>query len=158
MKITSEGHPHLGAPLGSPDYVSQYMFEKIQQWSKELKLLSSIAITQPHAAFAAYIHGLASKWSFIGRTTPFISLQRKVLEDILRTEFMPTLTCHPPPNDVERKLLALPARLGGLGISDPSPNSEDAFKASLRVTKPLRKLILTQDSEYTYQVHISSVH
>ena len=144
---------HKGAPLVRPDYVSQYVSEKVQQWSKELKLLSSIAITQPHATFAAYIHGLASKWSFLGCTTPLISPQLKVLEDILRTYFIPTLTCRPPPNDVERKLLALPARLGSLGISDPSLNSEDAFKASLQVTAPLRKLIQTQDSEYTYQAH-----
>ena len=153
MKITSEGGPHLGAPLGSPEYVSQYVSEKVQQWSKELKLLSAIAITQPHAAFAADTHGLASKWSYFCRTTPFISPHLKVLEDVLRTEFIPNLTGRPPPNDAERKLLALPARLGGLGISDPSLNSDDAFKASLLVTTPLRKLIQTQDSEYTYQAH-----
>ena len=85
VKITSEGLPHLGAPLGSPDYVSQYVSEKVQQWPKELKLLSSIAITQPLAGFAAYIHGLASKLSFLCHTTPLISPQLKVLEDILRT-------------------------------------------------------------------------
>ena len=151
VRITREGRPHLGAPLGSPYYVSQYVSENVQQWSKELKLLSSIAITQPHAAFAAYIHGLASKWSFLCHTTPLISPQLKVLEDILRTEFIPTLTCRPPPNDVKRKLLALPARLAGLGISDPSLNSEDDFNASLRVTAPLGKLIQTQNSEHTYQ-------
>ena len=103
--------------------------------------------------FAAYTHGLASKWSYLCRTTPFISPHLNVLEDVLRTEFIPNLTGCPPPNDAERKLLALLARLGGLGISDPSLNSDDAFKASLLVTAPLRKLIQTQDSEYTYQVH-----
>ena len=153
VKITSEGRPHLGAPLGSPDYVSQYVSEKVQQWSKELKLLSAIAITQPHATFAAYTHGLASKWLYLCRTTPFISPHLKVLEDILRTEFIPNLTGRPPPNDVERKLLALPARLGGLGISDHTLNSDDAFKASLLVTAPLRKLIQAQNPEYTYHAH-----
>ena len=49
--------------------------------------------------------------------------------------------------------MAIPARLGGLGISDPSLNSEDAFKVSLRVTVPLTKPIHAQDSEYTYQAH-----
>ena len=37
VKITSDGCPHLGAPLGSSEYVSQYLSEKIQQWSVELK-------------------------------------------------------------------------------------------------------------------------
>ena len=43
VKITSEGHPHLGAPLGTPGYVSQYVSEKVEQWAEELNLLSSIA-------------------------------------------------------------------------------------------------------------------
>ena len=46
VKITSEGHPHLGVPLGSPEYVSKYVCERIQEWLKELKLLSAIATTQ----------------------------------------------------------------------------------------------------------------
>ena len=31
VKMTSEGHPHLGTPLGCPRYVSQYVSEKVQQ-------------------------------------------------------------------------------------------------------------------------------
>ena len=65
MKITCEGHPHLHAPLGSPEYVSKYVREKIQGWPKELKLLSAIATTQTHATFAAYTHGQAN-----GHTSP----------------------------------------------------------------------------------------
>ena len=39
VKTTSDGRPHLCAPLGtcSFEYVSQYVSEKIQQWSVELK-------------------------------------------------------------------------------------------------------------------------
>ena len=129
------------------------MSEKVQQWSKELKLLSAIAITQPHTTCAAYTHGLAIKWSYLCCTTPFISPHLTVLKDALRTEFIPNLTSRPPPNDALRKLLTLPARLRGFGISVPSLNSDDAFKASLLVTAPLRKLIQKQDCGYTYQVH-----
>ena len=70
VKITSEGRPHLGAPLGCPEYVSCFITKKIQQWAKGLKLLSAIASTQPHAAYAAYTHGLTSKWSYLTRTVP----------------------------------------------------------------------------------------
>ena len=38
VKTTSEGCTDLGVPLGSPDDVSKYVSEKIQQWSKEFKL------------------------------------------------------------------------------------------------------------------------
>jgi len=30
----------------------------------EVEKLSKITITQPHAAYAAFTHGLSSKWSF----------------------------------------------------------------------------------------------
>ena len=41
---------------------------KVKRWCEELELLSQVAQNHPHAAYAAYIHGQASKWSFIYRT------------------------------------------------------------------------------------------
>ena len=152
VNITSEGRPHLGAPVGSSEYVSKFVNDKMQQFSKELKLLSAIAVTQPHAAFAAYTHGLTSKWSYLTRTIPSISDHLKVLDDILSLDFIPTLTGRPPPNDINRRMLALPARLGGLGIGIPSLSSNAAFSASLTVTAPLRQLIHSHDFKYSHQV------
>ena len=44
VQVTTEGRPYLGAPLGSLlAYVSQFVCEKVDQWSKELSLLSQIA-------------------------------------------------------------------------------------------------------------------
>ena len=39
----------------------------MQQWVEEVKHLSSIAQTQPHAA---YFHGLCNKWTYLSRTIP----------------------------------------------------------------------------------------
>ena len=63
VNITCEGRPYLGSPLGTEDFVNE---NKVEVWSSELTLLSSIALGQPHAAFA-YTHGLQSKWSFLSR-------------------------------------------------------------------------------------------
>ncbi len=87
----------------------------------------------------------------MSRTVPSISHHLKVLDDILRSKFIPNLTGRPSPNDLERRLLALPARLGGLGIGVPSLDSDDAFSASMSVTLPIRNLFLTQNPEYTYE-------
>ena len=35
----------------------------------EVEKLSKIAETQPHAAYAAFTHGLSSKWSYHSRVT-----------------------------------------------------------------------------------------
>lgn len=150
VQITCEGRPHLGVPLGCSSYVNQYVSQKVQQWSSELKVLSEICRTQPHAAFAALTHGMSSKWSFLSRTTPCISHQLRVLDDILRTAFIPILTGRPPPNDVDVRLFALPARLGGLGIDVPSLHADRDFQGSLLVTAPLRTLIRTQDQVYSF--------
>ena len=46
-------------------------------------------------------------------------------------------TCTP----AERELLALPVRLGGLGLTNPCRNATKEYKASIRVTQPLVKQI-----------------
>ena len=112
VNITAEGRPHLGAALGTQSYVSQFVNTKVQQWCNELKTLSSIASTQPHAAYAAFTHGVSSKWTHLIRTIPSISHLLQPLEDILRHQLIPNLTGRPPPNNSERDLLALPVRLG----------------------------------------------
>ena len=151
VKIMCEGRPHLGAPLGSADYIHKYVSEKVLQWSQELTLLSAIATTQPHAAFAAYSHGLYSKWSYLTRTVPEIGQQPKQLDVIVRQQLVPNLTSRPPPSDLEMNLLSLPARLGGIGVTLPSTNSSDNFKASLQVTAPLRLLIESGINSYSYE-------
>ena len=64
----TDGWPHLGAAIGSTAFVAQYVSNKITTWISELKLLSSFAITQPHAAYSVFAHGLVSKWLFVART------------------------------------------------------------------------------------------
>ena len=60
VKITSEGRSHLGVPIGSSTYINQFVTWKVKQWSKEIRLLSEICSSQPHATYAALTHGLSS--------------------------------------------------------------------------------------------------
>ena len=59
--ITTEGKSHLGAALGTEDFVQAFVNGKVQQWVEEVKHLSSIAQTQPHAAYSAFVYGLCNK-------------------------------------------------------------------------------------------------
>ena len=68
------------------------------------------------------------------------------LETIIQTRLLPNLTGQPSFNDTERKLFALPARLGGLGLVDPSQYSIFQFFASVAITAPLVQSILQQSS------------
>ena len=142
VNITYEGRPHLGAPIGSKSYVDKFIIEKIAVWKSELVTLSSIAQCQPHAAYAAYIHGFRHKWSFISRTTPDISELFAPLEETIRSMFIPSLTRKPPPSDDLRSLFSIPARAGGLGISNPTKMADLEYSSSRKVCDPLICLIL----------------
>ena len=74
------------------------------------------------------------------------------LEQTIRVHLLPTLTGKCAFSDVERQLISLPSRLGGLGIINPYDASAFQFAASQRVTGPLVSLILEQDSQFTVDV------
>ena len=81
---------HLLIPLGDTT------------WIRELKLLLSFVITQPHAAYSAFTHGLVSKWLFIVRTIPNVDDLFHPLEDCIRHSFISVVTGHPLPSDLDR--------------------------------------------------------
>ena len=166
--ITKEGKPPLGAALGTSSYITEFVKAKVKNWSLELEQLASIANTQPHATFSALTHGLASRWVYVARTIPNIGHLLQPLEELLRTKCIPSLTGHAAPSDlrsegaawpvseginlVERELLALPARLGGLGVLNPSHLSTTEYSASMKVTQPLLDHIIKQDEKYGYEI------
>ena len=70
VHITIKGKRHLGAALGANTFTEEYVSRKVSDWVEEIMRLSEVAITQPHAAYAAFTHGLSSHWTYISRTIP----------------------------------------------------------------------------------------
>ena len=70
------------------------------------------------------------------------------METIIRSKLIPALTGQPPPSDEVCDLLALPARLGGIALTNPTFATDVEFLASTRVSDPLKKAILQQNFEY----------
>ena len=93
---------------------------------------------------------LASGLTSLYRTMNDIAPSLAPLELVIRTKLIPAITSRPPPNDLVRDLLALPARLGGIAIPDPSVTS-NAYSSSIKITRPLVDAILSQDFCYTEQ-------
>ena len=125
------------------------MAEKVAQWSGKISLITVIAATQPHAAYAAFTHGLSSKWSYLSHTLPNLSNHFQHLENTIRSVFIPTLTRNPPSNYSDHELFALPARLGGLGLRNPARNCNLEYNASKLISEPLVKLTVKQQAEYS---------
>ena len=65
------------------------------------------------------------------------------IDNAINTHFIPALTGRDSISDLERQLLALPPRLGGLGITIPSE-----YSSSTKVCAPLVALIVQQIPTY----------
>ena len=148
VSITVEGKKHLGAAIGTNTFIESYVTNKVSGWVSEIERLSQIAESQPRAAYADLTHGLSSKWTYLSRTVSDIDLLLEPLEAAIRQNFLPALTGQNACNDLERELLALPVRLGGLGIAIPSSRAKCHNSASRKITGPHKDLILQQSNEF----------
>lgn len=63
--ITEEGNRHLGAAIGNEAFVESYLKQKVSEWVNTVECLSPIAHSQPHAAYATFMHVLMSKWTYL---------------------------------------------------------------------------------------------
>ena len=125
----------LGAALGTQSFVNEYFDKKVCIWTKEVTTLAHIASTQPHAAYAALTHGLIGRWIFAARCVDGIAKYLEPLEQAIRHKLIPALTGRSAPGDEEHDLLALPVRLGGLGIVNPVQALANEFRRSSTITK-----------------------
>ena len=55
--------------IGNPCFVASFLEEKVIAWRKEVEVLSGIALSQPQAAYAAFVHGLVHKWNHVFEPT-----------------------------------------------------------------------------------------
>ena len=145
--ITKEGQRHLGAALGTESFKRQFVKEKVEEWVKEIRNLSDIAKTEPHAAYTAFTHGVKHRWNYLMRTIPDISELLEPLESAIKDTFIPTLLRGQVLNPEERAILSLPPRMGGLGIVNPSEMAATEYQNSIRLTADLTEYIVNQNAE-----------
>ena len=86
-------------------------------------------------------------------TLPNISDFLRPLESVIIKEFIPAVTGRSV-SDIERDLFALPVRMGGLGLCDPSTVADFEFNSSVLVTSPLIHEIIQQRTHFSATVSI----
>ena len=117
VNITIERKRHLAAVIGSIEYREEYVTDLVNDWNNQLVLLSSIAESQPQAAYSAFASGFKSKLNYFMWTIPGISQFLYPLEEPVRNKFIPAITVGHTCSNNERQLLSLPTRYGGLAIA-----------------------------------------
>ena len=103
---------------------------------QEVCTLARIARTEPQAAYSAFTHGLAGKWNYLTRVSPTFREFLVPLGSTIRTEYLASLTgrCI---SDLERRLLHLPPRLGGLAVCNSCLAAEHSFQSTSEQVKPV---------------------
>ena len=119
------------------------------EWMNQLEVLSKIAAVEPQATYCAFVGGFKHKIEYTIRTVPHIRKHLEKLDQAVDTKFIPTLIDGNFCNEMERKLLSLPAKYGGMGIVIFCDIAEDEYNNSRAVTASLIKLQLQQNTVYS---------
>ena len=64
MMTSEEGKRYLGGVMGTASFIQQFVQRKVEAWVMEVEKLSKFAVTQAHASYAAFTHGLLSRWNY----------------------------------------------------------------------------------------------
>ena len=108
----------------------------VKDWDSQLTILSTIAETQPQAAYLALVSGFKSKLNSFLRTIPNIRHLLLHLEKTIRNKFISAVTgCHIVVT------ISLPTRYGGLAIPIFHETAEIGFMNSRKITSELTALI-----------------
>ena len=129
VKVITTGHRYLGSVIGQVPFMKAFVENKISKWIEDVTELSTYAVEEPQLALSAYTKGLCHRWAFIQRTTPGISSLFSPLEECIREKFIPAVLGRSV-SDLERRMISLPVRYGGLGISNPVEVCEREYHTS----------------------------
>ena len=144
IKITTEGKRHLGAALGSEDFKTQYVSDKVAKWCEEIHQLAEIAKSQPQAAYAAFTLGEKHRFSYFMRTISGMRNLMQPLDDVINKELIPAILGTDTFSPVDRELFSLPLRFGGHGMPVLSGIAEEEYLMSKRLTAPLATIMVMQ--------------
>ena len=128
--------------MGSPEFITRYLQQKAEAWVQEVSRLTEIAATQPQAAYSVFVHGLKHKWTFLSRVMSDVDAAMAPVEEAVMDDLIPALSGRPV-SPVERELLALPCRHGGMGLTKPTSLGSQ-YLSSRRVSAPISSRIAQQ--------------
>ena len=149
IAIRTGGARYLGGAVGQSTFIADNLDSHIASWVREMSLLADISLTQPHAAYSAFVRGMKSKWNYHIRSYPGLASSYRPLDDVINNKYIPTLTGRTEVSDSERKLLALPVRYGGLAIPVVSEDAEVQRRISEVVTGPVVRMLRSGSNELT---------
>ena len=134
IKLKVTGQRHLGAVVGSQEFKDKYMNKLIDDGTNMIKMLSEYGQTQPHASYSAFILGVRHKMTDFMRTMEELGDKLVEVDKVLDEKLIPALFgC--PVSQLERRILSMPVRFGGLGIPVLSQLAKEEYKSFISCYK-----------------------
>ena len=146
INITYEGERHIGVVLGTEEFKVKYVRDKVDKWTRDISKLAEITKEEPQVALSAFNTVLSHRWTFLQRTVADIGPLFEPLEQTIRNELIPAIIGRNV-SDMEREIISLPYRFGGLGIQIPPETEGPEYRASKEITNGLTDLIFNQDDD-----------
>ena len=103
---------------------------------------------EPQAAYSEFFFGFKHKVTYLMRSLPDISEQLQKLDEVIVKTFIPAITGGVNCSDLERQLLSLSPKLGGLGIPLFADSSNLEHQYSLAITEVLKSNIKNQNPQF----------
>ena len=104
VNITVSGKRHIGAAVGTHEFVTEYVSHQVTGWVEQINRLSDIAKSQPQSAYAAFRRSLSGRWTYFSRVAPGIAELLQPVEEAIRQRFIPSLTGQSVAGKLERDL------------------------------------------------------
>ena len=138
------GRKFLGGFIGTIEDIESWLEKKALQWSNSIERLAHAAKSYPHEAFTALSKSLQNEWGYILRVTQETESLCFSLTDRIKNSFLPSLSSLDL-DDIEKSLMCKPAKLNGIGVTDPIENSEFSYQTSKEATSQLSQAIIEGD-------------
>ena len=155
IKITDQSERLLGSVIGTKSFGEQYIKNKVEDWVKDLQLLSKYVQDDLQAAYSAFTTAVSSRWTHFQRTVLDMSELLAPLKNAIRDQLIPALVGWEV-SDAEKQILALPFRHWGLGLKDPRETAKTEYEHSTQITDKLTAKIYTQKLDLDYNPQTSN--
>ena len=110
----------------------------------KIEKLSFVAKTEPQCALSGLTKSLQAEWNFSHDVLGGSSQLFQPLENLLMEKFLPAILETSSISSMERSLFCLPARKGGLGVSNPTSFADESYNTSREAVTVLYHPIVDQ--------------
>ena len=125
-----EGKRFLEGFIGDGNEKDMYLKKEELEWVDKFEKLSFVAKTEPQCALSGLTKSLQAEWNFSHRVLGGSSQLFQPIENLLMETFLPALLGTSSISSMERPLFCLPARKGGLGVSNPTSFADESHNTS----------------------------